>query len=184
MKYIITLIIAVVFVAGCTIDDRTSSQKADAEAVDRQQSQYTKSQPIPAYDYSLERDLLIQLYNIRNQKVSTHSVWRSNYGMVEDDCPSMGFGIPYDTSLTNPWVATKMYTSGGGAVAIGQPEPNGVFASTNTSATWVICIGPAGLLEPVYVESKVSVYPYPVTVDYETNRVTRAGEANTSVNLK
>jgi hypothetical protein len=60
-------------------------------------------------------------------------------------------------------------------VAISQPEPNGVFASNNTSATWVMCVGKTGLIEPHYVESKVTVYPGPVKVDYKTNRVVRAG---------
>ena len=124
--------------------DGKSQEAKDQAAVDRQQKQYAKAQPIPTYDWSLERDLVIQLYNIRNQRVATHSVWRSNYGMVEGDCPSMGYGLPYDTSLTNPW--RTIWNSGNGAggfagVAIGQAEPNGVFASTNTSATWVMCVG-------------------------------------------
>jgi hypothetical protein len=99
--------------------------------------------------------------------------------MIEGDCPSMGYGLPYDTSLTNPWVA--YYNSGGGSVAVGQAEPNGIFASTNTAATWVMCVGESGLIEPHYVETKVTVYPYTVQVDYSIDRVTRAGE--TSVNL-
>lgn len=180
MKYISIIIASTLLLVGCN-EERTSAQKRDAEAVNRQQSQYAKAQPIPTYDYSLERDLLIQLYNMRNQKVSTHSVWRSNYGQIEGDCTSMGYGLPYDTSLTNPLVAQAMRYKNT-AVTVGQPEPNGVFASTNTSATWVFCIGTAGTIEPVYVETKVTVYPGPVKVDYTTNRVVRFGKA--AVTLK
>ena len=162
MKYLI-LIITIVL-TGCEYESTT--------------------EPIPTYDWSLERHLVIQLYNVRNQKSATHSVWRSDRGWVEGDCPSYGYGIPYDTSLTNPLVATDIDNQGeehsyqGGALAsIEQAEPNGIFASKNTAATWVMCLGESGSIEPVYVETKVTVYPGPVKVDYDKNRVTRSGAA-------
>lgn len=162
--------------------DSPTQEDKDRAIVEAQQSQYAKAQPVPAFDWSLERDLLIQLYQIRNQRVSTYSVWRSDYGMVEGDCPSMGYGIPYDTSLTNPLQVAYGYRYS--ATAIGQAEPNGVFASTNTSATWVMCVGKSGSIEPHYVESHVTVYPGPVEVDYSHNRVTRVGEATVTVKVK
>lgn len=182
---IIPALIFAALLAGCQEGNVTTTETKDQQAVQRQQAQYQIGQPIPAYDWSLERDLLIQLYNIRNREVTTHSVWRSDYGLVEGDCPSMGFGLPYDTSLTNPLqgqeVEVSRYQSANPAVAIGQPEPNGVFASTNTSATWVFCVGLSGAIEPVYVESKVTVYPGPVDIDYATNRVVRRGDPTVSL---
>ncbi len=165
---------------GC--GGETSSSK-DTQVVSKQQAQYSTAQPIPVFDWSLERQLVIELYKVRNQKANTHSVWRSDYGMVEGDCPSYGYGIPYDTSLTNPLVATDIDDEGeenghGALTSIEQPEPNGIFASKNTAATWVLCLGESGKLEPVYVETKVTVYPGPVKVDYTTNRVTRSGASN------
>jgi hypothetical protein len=182
MKRLIVLVCGLLFAFGCDSSSKTQEER-DQAAVDRQQKQYGKAQPIPTYDWSLERDLMIQLYNIRNKRVSTHSIWRSNYGMIEGDCPSMGYGLPYDTSLTNPWRAThRIYKSHGvSSVAIGQAEPNGVFASTNTSATWVMCVGAGGTIEPHYIESKVTVYPGPVKVDYATNRVIRHGDPTVTI---
>ncbi|MCG7931936.1 MAG: hypothetical protein N0E44_18035 [Candidatus Thiodiazotropha lotti] len=185
MKYIIlifTIALSTIMI-GCQSAETTESR--DAQRVQAQQSQYEKGQPIPAFDWSLERHLVIELYKVRNQKAATHSVWRSDRGMVEGDCPSYGYGIPYDTSLTNPLVATDIdlqgdehnYNGGGALASIEQAEPNGVFASKNTAATWVMCLGAAGTIEPVYVETKVTVYPGPVKVDYEQNRVTRSGAA-------
>ncbi len=175
------VIFATATLTGCLPD---TQQTEDAKIVEMQQSQYAKAQPVPVYDWSLERDLLIKLYDIRNGKVATHSVWRSDYGMIEGDCPSMGYGLPYDTSLTNPQVATNENQSGSrisSLTSIGQPEPNGVFASTNTSATWVMCVGAGGIIEPHYIESKVTVYPGPVSVDYEKNRVVRTGKATVTM---
>lgn len=172
------LLIAVVVLLGTGCDD--SQAEKEKKAVSRQQSQYAKAQPVPAYDFSLERELLIQLYDIRNQRVATHSVWRADRGLIEGDCPSMGYGLPYDTSLTNPLQAYEGSWRES-ITSIGQAEPNGVFASTNTSATWVMCVGAGGLIEPHYVESRVTAYPYPVTVDYDSNRVVRAGEATVTL---
>jgi hypothetical protein len=45
-----------------------------------------------------------------------------------------------------------------------------------------MCAGETGTIEPVYIETKVTVYPYSVSVDYAENRVTKAGKA--SVTLK
>lgn len=186
MKKIILYVLAIITIVvtvGCEGSEQ-STEARDAKRVQQQQSQYEKSQPIPTFNWSLERHLVIELYKIRNQKAVTHSVWRSDYGLIEGDCPSYGYGIPYDTSLTNPLVATDIdmqgdeHTYQGGALtSIEQAEPNGVFASKNTSATWVMCLGESGQIEPVYIESHVTVYPGPVNVDYEHNRVTRSGAA-------
>lgn len=180
----LVLAFASLALAGCLEGD--SQDARDTEAVQRQQSQYAIGQPIPAFDWSLERDLLIQLYQVRNAEVTTHSVWRSLTGTVEGDCPSMGYGLPYDTSLTNPLAPTNLNQRGvgqgnGALTTIGQPEPNGVFASTNTAATWVFCLGATGTLEPVYVETTVTVYPGPVDVDYATNRVVRRGDPTVTI---
>lgn len=183
---ILSTALSSLFFAGC--DKEITQEMRDTKVVQQQQSQYAKGQPIPVFDWSLERDLVNKLYKVRNQKVVTHSVWRSDRGMIEGDCPSYGYGIPYDTSLTNPlggsvygydpyqgvW-AEKVLT-------VEQAEPNGVFASKNTQATWVMCLGASGDIEPVYVETKVTVYPGPVVVDYTNNRVKRSGAATVLIN--
>lgn len=167
------LVIALIsmFMLGC------GQEQKDRRSVDKQQRQFAIGQPVPLFDWSLERHLIIELYKVRNTNVATHSVWRSDYGLIEDDCPSMGYGLPYDTSLTNPLRVSSNTT-------IEQAEPNGIFASKNTTATWVMCVGPTGEIEPVSVESKVTGYPYPVNVDYEKNRVKRAGKATVTIPKK
>lgn len=191
MKKLISLALlstTAVMTTAC-LESSSTANSREAEAVSRQQSQYEKSQPVPPFDYSLERELVIQLYRIRNENVLTHSVWRSDYGMVQGDCKSMGYGLPYDVSLTNPLVATDIDqdgdehddVNGHALTSIEQPEPNGIFASKNTNATWVMCIGPSGDIEPVYVEAKVNVYPYNLEVNYANNRVIRKGKAHVTI---
>ena len=167
---VVSCLLFVFVLSGCWENQETK----DSEASNEQQKQYAISQPVPRFDWSLERDLVIQLYQARNREVATHTVWRSNYGMVEGDCKSVGFGIPYDTSLTNP---LKRIGGAKGPAVVEQAEPNGIFASKNSAATWVMCVVEEGdrvSTVPVYIESKVTVYPFPVDVDYDTNRVARA----------
>lgn len=182
----VLMLVAGVFLSGC--EKIETAENRDNVAVQQQQNQYAKGQPIPAFDWSLERDLVISLYGVRNKKVATHSVWRSDRGLIEGDCPSYGYAIPYDTSLTNPLAPTVHGRNPWGAdrwretvLVVEQAEPNGVFASKNTAASWVMCLGLAGTVEPVYVETKVTVYPGPVSVNYETNRVTRSGASTVMI---
>ncbi len=79
-------------VLGCL----DNAETRDAKDVNQQQEQYQISQPLPKFDWSLERQLAIELYEARNTRVATHSVWRSDYGMIEGDCPSIGYPLPYD----------------------------------------------------------------------------------------
>ena len=182
--------IALVLAAGTVLmgaDDcnSNSSEQKDRESVQEQQEHYQIAQPIPKFDYSLERDVAIQLYKARNEKVATHTVWRSDTGIIEGDCPSIGYPIPYDTSLTNP--LQPYWRSGGGGIAVEQAEPNGLFSSKNSIATWVRCVTKVNDEEveaPVYIESKVTAYPFPVEVDYETNHVTPVKGAKPSVQIK
>ncbi len=183
MLFILSLLFIFLGNDACSTPDTQESK--DAIEVNAQQEQYAIGQPIPKYDWSLERHLIIQLYNIRNLKVATHAVWRGDTSVVEGDCPCIGYGLPYDVSLTNPLRATSQDSGVNwhALTSIGQSEPNGIYASTNTNATWVMCTGKGGTIDPVYVEAKVTGYPYPVKVDYTTNRVTRNGESSVKLSL-
>lgn len=157
--------------------DCKSPERADRERVEEQQEIYAQAQPIPQFDYSLEREVVIELYEARNSNVATHTVWRSETGVIEGDCSSIGYPIPYDTGVTNP---LQYYRNG---TVIEQAEPNGLFASKNSTATWVRCVDNQHRVTPIYVESRVTAYPYPVEVDPTTNRVTRLGNRPASLIL-
>lgn len=179
MKFVNLILVGLMLtMVGCGVSAGSQEDK-DAKTVERQQKQYAAAQAIPVFNWSLERHLVIQLYQARNQKAATHSVWRSDLGTVEGDCPSIGFGIPFDTSLTNP--VKEVGRTVHSLTTIEQAEPNGIFASKNTAATWVMCAGDGGKIEPVYVETKVTSYPYPVNVNYDNNRVVKAGESTVTL---
>lgn len=159
--FITMLVLTVMLVA---FQCGASSDRADISRTNDQQDIYRISQPLPFYDFSHERSMVVQIYNARNEAVNTWSVWRSSgTGQIEDWCPSIGFGIPYDTSLTNP--LKPYWSNSSGSATVEQAEPNGLFSSKNTMATWVLCQMPSGDIAPVYVESTVTVYPWPIKVE-------------------
>jgi hypothetical protein len=159
-----------------------TQQTREREAVDRQQAVYQTAQPVPAFDFSLERARIIELYNARMNAAQTWSVWRSMTGMVEGDCPSSGYPLPYGVQLTSPESDQWIGTNGGGHFStLPQAEPNGLFTNGITSeATWVPCIVD-GAIAPMYVEAKVTTYPFPVKVDYDKNRVARDGDVTVTL---
>lgn len=160
----------------------SKQEQLDAENVDKQQQHFRKIYPLRFYDYSRELDIYQKIYDVRTlHAVQTHTVWRGEMSVIEGDCPSIGYAIPYDVQLTNP-LKTK-YRNGGYGV-IEQSEPNGLWSSKTTQATWVPCANEDGTISPIYVESKVTTYPYMVEVDYEHNRVRKMPDAEVSVKIK
>lgn len=177
-KAILILVGLLLFVVF-TAEECESADRQDRILVDNQQEVYQVKQPLPFFDYSFERDIVTQIYTARNDALNTWSVWRSATGEVEDWCPSIGFGIPYDTQLTNP-LKSEYFSSGRPVTE--QAEPNGLFSSKNTAATWVLCQLPNGDIAPVYIETRVTVYPWPIKI--EGNKVVHLYEQGPSVVLK
>jgi hypothetical protein len=134
---------------GC--DGEANSR--ESSQVNQQQSNYTRNQPAPTFDWSLERSLMIQLYVARNQRLSTFTyVLNHMTGAVIMSCPSLGFPIPATTQLTNPQTTATGYQS---ITTLAQAEPNGLYAPPSTHGTWVMCLEPNGSIEPRYVENDV-----------------------------
>jgi hypothetical protein len=65
-------------------------------------------------------------------------------------------------------------------------EPNGLYPSGNTLATWVLCV-PDGSLHPTYVEPQVIVYDHPISIAFDKERgmyrIIRAGTANSDTRI-
>ena len=155
------LIIQVIFLTGC--DDKSSDAK-DQELVNKQQGQYGKVHPLPFFDHSIPRDVYTQIYEVVTTKAyTTYTIIESITGMTKFHGVSIGYGIPVDTSLTNP---LQKYSGRHLADAvIEQAEPNGLFSSKNTDGTWVLFVQSDGSVTPIYTEHKVTTFPFPVVPD-------------------
>jgi len=153
---IVLIILALLVVSvGCMrrADDEEAIQ------VESQQTHYSEVQPVPRFDHSIPRDVLLQIYNVVTTEArSTYTVIQSITGEVVFHGASVGYGIPADTQLTNP-VQKK------GDTVIEQAEPNGLFSSKNTDGTWILFVEEGGVIAPIYTEQKVTTYPFIVARD-------------------
>ena len=70
----------------------------------------------------------------------------------------IGYGIPYTTSMTAPESYQRIKTSAGVCrEVLPLAEPNGLYASPSTSATWILTTDKEGNITPTYVESEITV---------------------------
>jgi hypothetical protein len=153
-KLLLVLLLFVFVLSACTESSVWTEQQAANDA----QKKLISIQPAPQFDWSLERDVFTQIYQLRNEAVSTYTVVTYNMGGgTAWTCPSVGYPIPADTQLTNP----SQVVGGNGAV-VSQQEPNGLFSSTNTVGTWVLCVMDNGTAYPVYTELNATAFPFPV----------------------
>lgn len=146
----------VLIILGCTAACMDNSDSKERATVENAQNRMVTNQPPPAYEWSLERHLMINLYNGRNRAVATYTFVRNQFtGKIMSRCQSIGFPIPATTQLTNPmkWI-------GQGAV-INQAEPNGLYAPSSTKATFVMCVE-NGKVVPRYYEPDVETYLQPM----------------------
>ena len=165
---LLILLLATLILVGC--DSQSSgggSERKDSAQVQNQQGQYRRVQPIPYFEYSQDRAVYIQIYSAKNEAIATHTIVTAfGTGSLIFQCPSIGYAIPADTSLTNP--AQPMWQGGNGGragVTVGQAEPNGLFSSKNTDGTYILCVMDNGVVTPIYTEMKVTTFPFPITID-------------------
>lgn len=172
-NYALIAILAL-FIGSCA--GNTTAVKNDSWTVDSQQQVYSRNQPIPFFDWSQDRDALIQIYVAKNEARTTYTVVTADgSGQVLFTCPSVGFAIPADTQLTNGLQALD-YT---GYPVVEQAEPNGLYSSKNTDGTYVLCVREDGNITPVYTEAKVTTYPFPVRV--ENGQIVDAGGSSSII---
>jgi len=119
-----------------------------------------RNQPAPTFDFSMERKIMIALYEARQHSIATYSFVQSEFtGKVLWSCPSLGYPIPYSTQLTNP---SQVVWQDSHSSVLPQNEPNGLFPPPSSEATWVPCVDEHGNITPVYEEKRVTVFLRPM----------------------
>ena len=96
------------------------------------------------------------IYELRDKEVKTYSYFMDMHGKLHFLCESVGFGVPASVQYVNP----QRYHHNGATLS--QPEPNALFMPDSLSATYVLCSGKNGKLQPVYSEPALIVSPFPL----------------------
>ena len=133
-----------------------------------EESKYTSELMNQAYDAVgfpdvsnyFERQQLKEIYELRDDP-NLICYWYTKNDMngkwiYQGTC--IGYGIPYTTSMTASESLQKIETTVGYEwEVVPLAEPNGLYASPSTSATWILTTDKDGNITPTYVESEITV---------------------------
>lgn len=150
-------------------DKSTPTFSAEVEGCgETKENQYTKDMMSQAYDTVgfpdvsnyFERAQLKEIYELRDDP-NLICYWYTKNDMsgkwiYQGKC--IGYGIPYTTSMTASESLQKIETTVGYEwEVVPLAEPNGLYASPSTSATWILSVNEDGDITPIYVESEITV---------------------------
>lgn len=165
---IITCIILMVpFLMGnseCS-DNTSSADRVQTEATKTMMSEAQRQVGMPNIVNWQERKLMKMIFELRDQEnVITYAYVKSDYqGKLIFIGKCIGYGIPFSAQFTNPEYIAD-YAPENGYAILPQPDPNGLFMPTSSSATWLMMIDPStNKPRPVYLESEIVVSPFPLT---------------------
>lgn len=98
-----------------------------------------------------EKQLANQIMELRDRpNLATYTYTIDMNGGAHCLGRSIGYGLPYTTQITNP--ERELFST----LALPQAEPNGLFSSDSTNATWVLLVGTKGP-NVTYVETDITV---------------------------
>lgn len=148
--------------ASCSEYGKNDTESKQREAVNSESTaaatgftRLIKSQQIPVFDYSQERQTLIDVLGVRARGTHGTAIVTSMTGELLWWCPTQGAPVPSTYQLTPsqqyvdiPSDETKS------KLPVDQGEQTGVYTG-ESAATWVICLDDAGTPFGQYDEANV-----------------------------
>lgn len=164
-KLFLIVLLALVFLLAACEENKTGGLQQEEKQTASQATLYANVQPVPYFEWSLERHIMIQIYRARNEAAATYSYVLNPYdNSIMFECASIGYPIPGGTQLTNPEQLVYEDAPGEGSVGSALPmmEPNGLYSPATAAGTYVSCVNDDGTISPVFVEWYVWTFPYPM----------------------
>jgi len=96
-------------------------------------------------------------------------------------CPSQGEPVPNTTSLSNPLQPYNGPQTTDGGIAVAQMDPNGTYAPTSSSGTYVLCVTSSGTPKLTYWEGDVFTESGAAVWDSATASITDVGPSELPV---
>lgn len=160
-KILVTLSIVTLFICsltGCTEEIASNTVHKEANYSTEAMSQAFDTIGLPSISNFFERAQMKEIYELRDDP-NLICYWYVKNDMTgkwiyQGKC--VGYGIPYNASLTAPEVPD--YNSYDDNAVIMQSEPNGIYNNgVTSSATWILAVDEKGKISPTYVESEITV---------------------------
>lgn len=166
MRAIATFTCAMLLIAGCNPENKTSTADQDQRTRTDQAMKEADAQiGMPAIVNFQERKLAKMIFELRDQEDLICYAYIVNHmtGELVFIGQCVGFGLPYSVQYTNPEKVVHKNTYNGGSFGtLPQADPNGLFMPSGLSATWLMMIDKDGEPHPVYIEPQIMVSPFPL----------------------
>ena len=150
-KITIAILFFALLLGACTEEIKKTSAKTAGENVVAEQekvstgfNRLSKSQQIPTFDWSQERQTVIDAETIRaTGSISTTMFFIEGVGMISW-CPSSGAPVPatYQLSASQQYIDIKRDDTRQ-KFPVDQGEPTGVYVG-DSNGTWIICLDDDG----------------------------------------
>jgi len=160
--FLLILLIGTLTMISC--DVKPSNDQKQAKQTEKSLSEALRQIGMPAITNFQELKRFKQILELRDQAnlITYTYLFNAMTGKVGQFLgKSIGFGIPASTQFTNPMKVTKGLYSGH-QVVLPQPDPNGLFMPTSSTATWVMLLDSKGNPHPMYVEPLIIVSTFPL----------------------
>lgn len=166
--------------AACS--NSPNAQQVEQKGATAQQSEYNKTQPIPYFKWSLERQVLIDA-EIASAQGDQSTSFFFNFGIQDPImvCPSLGMAVPDTSQLSNPeQIAPVPGKWGGGATNLPQADPFGIHTPAASDGTYVICIING---KPILQRAEETVHTVmaPATWDANKHQIVIVGNPTSNV---
>lgn len=148
-------------VAGCGAVGEKSAEDKDTEATMKLQADANAKIGMPRVTNFTEKRIANMIVELRDKpNLATYTyVMQPGLGYCFLG-KTIGFGLPYTTQITNP--QRDLWGNQGASLTLPQAEPNGLYSSDSTSATWILRVGKDGEVKPDYIESDIHVSLMPL----------------------
>jgi hypothetical protein len=160
----------------CSSDEgvKSTADQKQASQTARMMNEAQRQVGMPGIVNFQQRKLMKMIYELSDKEnLITYAYIKSDYlGKLFFIGKCIGYGVPFSAQYTNPMRIWDLERDGGGIQKTGdtgeiqvipQPDPNGLFMPTSSSATWLMMIDPkTGKPRPVYIEPEIVVSPFPL----------------------
>lgn len=159
---VFVLALMVVFTLGIASCEQVSTDSKQKERTEKLMAEADRQVGMPNIINFQQKKLMKMVYELCDKEnLITYAYIKSDYqGKLFFIGKCIGFGIPFSAQYTNPERVAKYYGTG---MTLPQPDPNGLFMPTSSSATWLMMIDPkTNKPRPVYIEPEIVVSPFPL----------------------
>lgn len=148
------------FIVGCELDDK-SADSIQREQTERLMQEVNRQVGLPNIVNYQQKKLMKMIMELCDKEdLVCYAYLHSEYtGKLLYLGKCYGFGVPFSAQYTNPERLTN--PNWHDSPTLPQPDPNGLFMPTSSSATWLIFVNPETQEpSPGYLEPNIIVVPF------------------------